>query len=117
MHKKMNEIPVSQPITNPIKQAAADIIANIFKNKRFEEYVPLQTGSLLWKKNYFLHENSPAFNDLKSELLEKGYEVVHYPYQEFLCDPVCNYRPENTKIKVKPSETGKTIIVIDNDVL
>jgi hypothetical protein len=112
----MSEIPVSTPTENPIKKVAADIIANIFKTKRFEEYVPLQTGMLFWKKNYFLNENTPALEDLKKELLDKGYEVKYYPYHEMPGDIMFGYRPKNAKIMVKPSETGKTIIVIDNDI-
>lgn len=112
----MTEIPVSIPIENPIKKVAANLITEIFKTKRFEEYVPLQTGFLFWKKNYFLNEKTPALEDLKKELLDKGYEVRYYPYYEVPCDIMNGFRPENTKIKVKPSETGKTIIVIDNDI-
>jgi hypothetical protein len=111
----MSEIPVSTSIKNPIKKVAVDIIADIFKNKRFEEYIPLQTGSLFWKKNYFLNGKTPALEDLKKELIDKGYEVRYNPYREMPGDFKYGYRPENTKIKVKPSETGKTLIIIDNN--
>ena len=112
----MSEIPVSTPIENPIKKVAKETIVNIFKTKNFEEYVPLQTGFLFWKKNYFLNETTPGFEDLKKELLDKGYEVRYYPYNEMAGDCMYNYAPENTKIKVKPSENGKTVIIIDNDI-
>lgn len=74
-------------------------------------------GALFWKKNYFLNEKTPAraklLEDLKKELVDKGYEVRYYPYHELPGDIMYGYRPENTKIKVKPSETGKTVIIIE----
>lgn len=85
-------------------------IKYLLENKIYEKEIPLQEGKLFWKKNYYLNFLDPLYNNLSSELKEKGYIIIIQNLSA-----ICNNKIQNcTYIKISNLGKGRFSIYIIN---